>query len=282
MIVAIYGSKRQEPYIATIAGFLDELDRRGDTVAMHPKLYHYLRPMITLPACVRESADVPDEADVAISLGGDGSFLRTAAWVGYRQTPILGVNTGHLGFLATCGIDDLPRVADILENRRFDIENHSLIEVIEPRVEGWPFALNEVTVAKGEGASIVNVSANLDGTLLANYRADGLIVSTPTGSTAYNLSVGGPIVQPTAPVFILSPIAAHSLSMRPFVIADSSVLVLECTGRFPTFRLALDGRVIDLKQGTRIVMAKADFMVKAVVFEGHTFAQSLREKLDWD
>lgn len=248
---------------------------------MHSKLFRYLRERIELPREVVEVTNDDFEADVAISLGGDGSFLRAAAWVAHRETPILGVNTGHLGFLASCDINDLPKLPDLLEKGDYTIRCHSLVEVVEPRVDGWPYALNEVTVAKGDGASIVNVAATLDGVPLANYRADGLIVSTPTGSTAYNLSVGGPIVQPTAPVFVLSPIAAHSLSMRPFVIDDSSVLTLECESRFPKFRIAVDGRSTDLPQGTRIVLSKARFVVKAIVLPGHNFAQTLREKLSW-
>lgn len=283
MRIAIYGSKRQEPYLDAIAAFLQRLAERGDSVVMHPKIYRYLNERINLPDGVPELiADTACfDADFAVSLGGDGSFLRTAAWLAHREIPIAGVNTGHLGFLASCGIDELGALPDILEGGQFDVRSHSLIEVVEPRVDGWPFALNEVTVTKGEGASIVDVAAKLDGIDLAVYRADGIIVATPTGSTAYNLSVGGPIVQPTAPVFVISPIAAHSLSMRPFVIDDSAVLTLECESRFPKFRLTLDGRVTDLPQGTRVILSKAPFVVKAVVLPGHNFARTLREKLSW-
>lgn len=283
MRLAIYGSKRQDAYLDRISGFLMALARRGDTVVMHPKFFRYLSERIAfpegMPARVTDTADF--EADVAVSFGGDGSFLRTAAWVAHREIPIVGVNTGHLGFLASCSIDELASLPAVLDEGRYSVRSHSLLEVVEPRVDGWPYALNEVTVTKGEGASIVNVAARLDGIDLANYKADGLIVATPTGSTAYNLSVGGPIVQPTAPVFVLSPIAAHSLSMRPFVIDDTSVLTLECESRFPKFSLALDGRVTELPQGTRVVLVKAPFVVKAVVLQGHNFAQTLREKLSW-
>ena len=282
MRIAIYGSKRQDAYLQQIETFLDTLARRGDSVVMHSKLYHYLSSRITVPENVTEAKEDVFEADIVLSLGGDGSFLRSAAWVGHREIPILGVNTGHLGFLASCDIDEISDLPDVIERGDYEVRCHSLIEVVEPRVEGWPYALNEVTVTKGEGASIVNVAARLDGVPLANYRADGLIISTPTGSTAYNLSVGGPIVQPTAPVFVLSPIAAHSLSMRPFVIDDASVLTLECESRFPKFMLTLDGRVTDLPEGTRVVLAKSDFVVKAIVLPGHNFAQTLRDKLSWD
>ena len=283
MQIAIYGSKRQENYLSQIESFLNRMSQRGDTVVMHPKIYRYLKERLRMPhgipAKVTENSDF--DADVVISLGGDGSFLRTAAWVGHREIPILGVNTGHLGFLASCDINELADLPDVLDQSDYEVRSHSLLEVVEPRVEGWPYALNEVTLAKGEGASIVNVAARIDGVDLANYRADGLIIATPTGSTAYNLSVGGPIVQPTAPVFVLSPIAAHSLSMRPFVIDDTAVLSLECESRFPKFRLTVDGRATDLNQGTRVVLAKAPFVVRAIVLPGHDFARTLREKLSW-
>lgn len=283
MIIAIYGSKRQDLYLDSISAFIKVLKSRGDEIVMHPKFYNYLRERIDgiegLPACVTDNANF--DADVAVSFGGDGSFLRTAAWVAHREIPIVGVNTGHLGFLATCNIDELDALPAVLENEDYQVVSHSLIEVVEPRVDGWPYALNEVTVTKGEGASIVSVEARIDGVDLANYRADGLIIATPTGSTAYNLSVGGPIVQPTAPVFILSPIAAHSLSMRPFVIDDAGVLTLTCDSRYPKFRLTLDGRATDLPVGTKVVLAKAPFVVKAVVLPGHNFARTLREKLSW-
>lgn len=283
MTIAIYGSKRQGAYLGRIAAFLEAVALRGDSVVMHPKIFHYLAERVRLPegvpAKVTESSDF--QADIAISLGGDGSFLRTAAWVADKQIPILGVNTGHLGYLASCSINELTRIPDILHRADYDVRHLSLIEVREPAIAGWPFALNEVTVTKGEGASIVNVAARIDGIDLANYRADGLIVSTPTGSTAYNLSVGGPIVQPSAPVFVISPIAAHSLSMRPFVIDDSSLLSLMCESRFPAFRITVDGRVTDVPQGTRVVLAKAPFVVKAIVLPGHNFARTLRDKLSW-
>lgn len=281
MRIAIYGSKRQDSYLCEIESFLHTLVDRRDSVGIHPKLYRYLSERIALPVEIEELVSGDIDADIVISFGGDGSFLRAAAWVGHREIPILGVNTGHLGFLASCDVKDLSSLSRFLDSKEYTVRSHSLLEVIEPRVEGWPFALNEVTVTKGEGASIVNVASKLDGVDLANYRADGLIISTPTGSTAYNLSVGGPIVQPTAPVFVLSPIAAHSLSMRPFVIDDSSVVTLVCESRSPKFRITIDGRPTDLPQGTRIVLAKAGFAVKAIVLPGHDFAQTLRDKLAW-
>ena len=189
MKLAIYGSRHQEDYLPQIETFLNRLSERGDSAVMHSKLYNYLLHLMPLALkCVCRVVDSGDfSADFAVSLGGDGSFLRTAAWVADKEIPIVGVNTGHLGFLTSLGINELPNLPEMLEGE-YNIVRHSLIEVVKPAVQGWPFALNEVTITKSETSSIMSVNVNLDNIPLANYRADGLIVATPTGSTAYNLS----------------------------------------------------------------------------------------------
>lgn len=280
--LAIYGSRHQDEYIPSIEQFLVRLGELGWNAVMHSKLYHYLLHHIPMALkCVDRVTDTTDfTADYAVSLGGDGSFLRTAAWVAEKEIPILGVNTGHLGFLTSLPIASLPDVPELLSGD-FDVVDHSLIEVVSPVVQGWPYALNEVTITKSETSSIMSVNSWLDGNPLADYRADGLIIATPTGSTAYNLSVGGPIVQPTAPVFVLSPIAAHSLSMRPLVVADSSCLRLRCDSRTPRFRLSIDGRATVLELDTEVNLRRAPFVVKAIQLPGHNFADTLRNKLSW-
>lgn len=283
MKLAIYGSRRQEAYLEQIEAFLRRMAERGDSAVMHTKLYQYLLPVMPRAmACVARVTDTPDwDADFAVSIGGDGSFLRTAAWVADKGTPIVGVNTGHLGFLASLGVDDLASLPDILECTPYTLQAHSLLHIVQPQTEFWPYALNEVQIGKSDTSSIITVDVRLGDIQLARYRADGLIAATPTGSTAYNLSVGGPIVEPSAPVFILSPIAAHSLSMRPLVIADSNEIVMHCESRKPRYRLSIDGRsaVYDLSQP--IVLRRAPFVINSVVFPGHNFAETLKNKLSW-
>lgn len=283
MKLAIYGSRRQEAYLSQIEAFLIEMSRRGDTAVMHGKLYEYLLHLMPLALkCVERVTDDTDfTADYAVSIGGDGSFLRTAAWVADKGIPILGVNTGHLGFLASLGVDDLPQLPALLERADFTLQSHSLIQIVEPALDIWPYALNEITVGKSETSSIITVNVHLDDIHLANYRADGLIVCTPTGSTAYNLSVGGPIVQPSAPVFILSPIAAHSLSMRPLVIDDTSMLTMHCDSRKPRYRLSVDGRSSVFELSQPVVLRRAPFVVKSILLPGHNFADTLKNKLSW-
>lgn len=283
MRLAIYGSRHQDGFIPRIADFLGEVAAAGHTAVMHAKLYRYLLHAVPASlACVTRVTDTPDfAADFAVSLGGDGTFLRTAAWVAEKEIPVIGVNTGHLGFLASFDIDGLRHITARLESGDFAVESRSLIKVEAPGVQGWPYALNEVTLAKAESASMIHVEARIDGVELADYRADGLIVATPTGSTAYNLSVGGPIVQPGSPVLVLSPIAAHSLSMRPLVVNDASRLDFICRGRSPRFRLSIDGRASALPLETPVRITRAPFCLRAIHTAGHNFADTLRSKLLW-
>lgn len=283
MKLAIYGSRHQDEYLDAIGAFLESISAASVDVVMHGKLYNYLsRIMPRKLACVRRVSDGPDfEADYALSIGGDGSFLRTAAWVGNKEIPVVGINTGHLGYLAALGIDELPALLPMLADGLFNIERRRLIEVSCPGVPEGTCALNEVTVTKAETSSIIDVEARINGRNLADYRADGLIICTPTGSTAYNLSVGGPIVEPTAPVLVLSPIAAHSLSLRPLVVDDSSVLEFSCSSRANAFRLSVDGRSWVLPLDMKLTLRRAPYDVKVLKPLGSSFADILRCKLSW-
>lgn len=285
MKIAIYGSRRQYGAFAEVASFLHVLSDRGDVVMMHHKLYNHLREEIPSAlggvVCVGVGSCV--EADLAVSLGGDGTFLRTVQWLGGRQIPIVGVNTGHLGYLAALSIDQLPNLPTLIAGDYLRIERRSLLHVSAPTLppEVGAYALNEVAISKEESASMINAEVTLGDTPLASYRADGLIVCTSTGSTAYNLSVGGPIVEPTLDVCVISPVAAHSLSMRPLVVGLSQPVTIVPTSRARHIRLALDGRSVLVEAGTPVVLSKASFQVLVMQVAGHTFADTLRQKLHW-
>ena len=205
-------------------------------------------------------------ADFAISIGGDGTFLRTARWVGAKEIPIIGINTGHLGFLAEESIKSAPQLIESLIEGKYFIESRSLLEVravegdIRSSLSGWAYALNEVAILRQDTASMITVNTLLDNMPVASYQGDGLIISTPTGSTAYNLSVGGPIVQPTAPCWVLSPIAPHSLTMRPLVVSDSHIIETSVDSRAETYRLTLDGRTLILPINVKLRVRRADFV----------------------
>jgi probable inorganic polyphosphate/ATP-NAD kinase len=285
MRIAIYGSRRQQAAFGKVAEFLRNLAENGDSVVMHGKLYDHLMDAIPDALGVVDTVcDTGDfEADLAISLGGDGTFLRTALWVADKRIPIVGVNTGHLGYLTALSIDQLINLPGLISSDRLRIESRSLLEVTSPELPASTghFALNEVAVLKEESASMIQAEVSLGGLPMALYRADGLIICTSTGSTAYNLSVGGPIVQPTLDVCVISPIAAHSLSMRPLVFDARESVEIIPRSRARHVRIALDGRSTALDVETPIVIRKAPFKVMVMQTSGHTFADALREKLHW-
>lgn len=228
----------------------------------------------------------PDEltnVDLVISMGGDGTFLKAACMVGEREIPILGINKGRLGFLA----DVLPsEIEDVLEHvlrRDYMIENHTVIklEADGEYVDCCPFALNDIAVLKRDTASMIGIKAYINGEFLVNYQADGLIIATPTGSTAYSLSNGGPIIVPQSGSLCITPVAPHSLNIRPIVINDTSVIELEVCSRSHNFLVAIDGRSMKLTEGTRLTIRKADYMVKLVKLKNQRYFSTLHRKLMW-
>ena len=282
MLIAIYGSRRQTPHAPQLQTLLHALAVGGAGIAMHPKLYEHLSGELgmSLPGVtVADPYRSPAEADLALSIGGDGTFLRTAAWVAETGTPILGINTGNLGYLSALGIDEAVAHTDYILEGDYIVEPRTLLHVQADGLRGWPYALNEAVVAKEDSASMITASATVGGRALTDYRADGLIVSTPTGSTAYNLSAGGPIVQPSAPCWVITPICAHSLGMRPLVISDDMEISLTVTGRCKAFRLSLDGRSVAMPQGTTVTMRRAGFSTNIVQLRCNEFPAVLRSKL---
>ena len=288
MKVALYGSRHQDSHVDDIARLVVRLVEHGDSLVIHKKLYDYLVTNIgdnfaRATAAAAVTVEQPADADVALSIGGDGTFLRTAQWVADSEIPIIGVNTGRLGFLAPFTV---AQAAETVIDKRlagYKIQSRTLLRVDLPggELDTWPYAINEVAVLKKDNASMITIAASIDRAPLADYLCDGLIVSTPTGSTGYNLSVGGPIVQPGSPSFILSPVAAHSLTMRPLVVDDSSLLTLRVTSRTPSFRISLDGRSLNLPCGTDIYLSRAPFVVNTICLPGHNFFDTIRRKLLW-
>ena len=283
MRIAIYGSRRQLPYKDSIQSLLRRLSLAGAEIYMAHKLYTHLAGdlALNLSAVTLAGSDFRSlpHIDMALSIGGDGTFLRTAAWVADTGTPILGINTGHLGYLAPLPVADAPAFVDNILAGNYTVEHRSLLQVTEPATRGWHCALNEVVLAKDDSASLITAETLLDSRPLATYKADGLIIATPTGSTAYNLSAGGPLIQPPAPVRALSPIAAHSLGMRPLVVSDDTVLRITVSGRGHTFRLTLDGRSTTLPMGTQVTVRRAPFTTGVVQPLGTGFPAVLRTKL---
>ncbi|MDE6266496.1 MAG: NAD(+)/NADH kinase [Muribaculaceae bacterium] len=287
LTIAVYGSRRQEPAsLKLIDSLLRELSARGCRLLLHSKIYSSLTQGGFDPACWNLYAVTDSDrfsAKLVISIGGDGTFLRTARWVGDKEIPIVGVNSGHLGYLTAFDITNTPALLKMLFSGEFFVERRSVIRVAGEHLPPAVFncALNEIAIMKHDSASMITIDAAIDGHHLSQYKADGLLVATPTGSTGYSLSVGGPIIQPTAPTFVISPIAAHSLTMRPLVITDNSILTLTVGGRSQSCFVSIDGNSFPVPTGATLTVSKAPYSIKVVMPDNHGFATTLREKLLW-
>ena len=223
------------------------------------------------------------QADFVISMGGDGTFLKAASRVREKMIPILGVNMGRLGFLADVSPSEIEQCVKALYADDFAIENRALIKVEtdgEP-LEGYPCALNDVAILKRDTASMISVRANINGEYLTTYQADGLIVATPTGSTAYSLSNGGPIVAPQSGIICLTPVAPHSLNVRPIVIPDTAEITLSVESRSHNFLVAIDGRSEKCLEGTTLTIRRAAHNIKIMRLFGRNYYSTLREKMMW-
>ena len=281
--VAINGNDFQDERLRDIGAFLVSLHGVGLKVYVAADFARYLQSGGLDLTGMEAVEEVPEDVSVVASIGGDGTFLRTAAWVGRRQTPIIGVNTGHLGYLAGFSMDRHGEVMAALYGDG-DLTPRMTLEIESPFLpdDYSRFALNEVSVSKGDTLTMVTVNAYLDGRYLATYQGDGLVVATPTGSTAYNLSCGGPVIEPTLECFVLSPIAPHSLTLRPLVVGAASELRLEVSSRGSKCHVGIDGRTFSVPaSGSEIIVRRADHMVNVVQPKGFDFSEVLREKLRW-
>lgn len=228
----------------------------------------------------------PDDdftADMAISIGGDGTFLRTASYIGHRGIPILGVNTGRLGFMTDVRPEEIDDAIQSILAGQYQVEERATLHANADghKLQEYPFALNEIAVLKRDTSSMISIRTCVDGNYLTTYQADGLVIATPTGSTAYSLSVGGPIMVPRTGTIAITPVAPHSLNVRPIVVRDDWEVSLEVSSRSHNFLIAIDGRSETCAEGTRITIRRAPFNTRVVKRNGHHFFDTLREKMMW-
>lgn len=281
--IAVFGNAYQDPYLAQLDDLFSKLWKIGIKIDIEKHFFEYLQNRIK-NLKVNDVVEAPDSGyNVVLSIGGDGTFLHTAQWVGDKEIPILGINTGHLGFLSMYRLEETDDLIDSLTNNRLQIERRSLLKVSSPNLPGdvWQYALNEVAILKQDTSSMISVRTTVDDFFLADYLVDGLIVATPTGSTGYNLSVGGPILQPTVDNWVLSPIAPHTLTMRPLVLDANSEISAVTTSRVDTYRVSLDGRSFSLPCESEIKIGKAPFSILVMRRLSDNFATTLRDKLLW-
>ena len=281
---AIFGNEYQARKSTSIEKILDYLVQKGAEIYVENAYYEFLtrsQHIDVKAAGVFE--DYNFDVDYVISMGGDGTFLKAASRVGAKGTPIIGVNMGRLGFLADVLPGEVEAALDSLYAGECQIEEHAVIQVEAEGgvLAGNPFALNDIAVLKRDDASMISIRTQVDGEFLVNYQADGLIVTTSTGSTAYNLSNGGPIIIPQSSSLCLTPVAPHSLNIRPVVINDTAEITLDVESRSHNYLVAIDGRSERMTEGTRLVIRKAAHTIKIVKQRNQRYFSTLREKLVW-
>ncbi|UPT68245.1 MAG: NAD kinase [Sphingobacteriales bacterium JAD_PAG50586_3] len=280
MRIAIYGKQSASENIAAVSAFIDRLEQSGVDLIVFDYLRNHLSGRnLNYFATHTELAG----SDFLVSFGGDGTLLDSTTFVRDSEIPILGINTGRLGFLTEFGKDEVNEAAEALINNAYLIDNRALLKIENPEsdFDGYPYALNELTVHKKDTTSMVTVDVHLNNVFLNSYWADGLIISTPTGSTAYSLSCEGPILTPDNQSFIINPIAPHNLNVRPLVIPDNGLLRLTVQSRSNDFLASLDSRSKSLNCQTTINISKAPFSIKLVRRPGQSFLNTLRDKLLW-
>jgi len=224
-----------------------------------------------------------ESCDFVISIGGDGTLLETITHIGSAEIPILGVNTGRLGFLATTNKEMINEAFDLIESGQFDVDSRMLLkaESSESIFEKLNFGLNEFTVLKQDTSSMITVHTYINGEFLNSFWADGLIISTPTGSTGYSLSCGGPVVMPHSNNLILTPVSPHNLNVRPLVVSNTCEITLEVESRSNYFMVSLDSRSSIVPTGLQLKVSKESFSARLIKFDGYSFVNTLRKKLNW-
>jgi len=284
MKIGLFGNDYQVENRKCIQALFDKLQALNTEIYVERRFYGYLtKQSASVPAGAGIIESDPLALDLVISLGGDGTFLRTAAWVGRQNIPILGINMGRLGFLADINTADIEVTLDEFFRREYTVEARSLLELESdpPFRDTCNYALNEIAILKRDTSSMITIHTYLNEEYLTNYLGDGLLVATPTGSTAYSMSVNGPIIVPQANNFVLSPVAPHSLNVRPLVIPEDYCIHLKVESRKNNFLVALDGRSEIYPSGSEFLIRKADFTIKLVKRYPQNFYEKLRKKLLW-
>ena len=282
MTIAIFGNTLRSDTLREVKRIIDYLQQRDVEIVLSQELRHETLYR-EYPSVEDYVAHTGNTIDFALSLGGDGTFLTTASMVGHLDIPILGINCGHLGYLAEVQTENIESVLEQLIGNHYTIEKRRMLEVTcqQDGKIASPYALNEVAILKSGLSSMITVDVTLNGEYLHNYKADGLLIATPTGSTAYNLSVGGPLLDPHVHAIILSPVATHSLNIRPLVVLDDSKIDVKISSRNGNFLLSVDGRSQVLSQDIQLHIERSQRTIKLVRISGQTFMQSLKEKLNW-
>ncbi len=284
MRFALFGNTFQEHKSAHVTHLLDILRRKEAQICIHSEFYHFLQNHTRADLTNLEVFEGNQfHADMALSIGGDGTFLKAASYVGDKEIPILGINTGRLGFLADISPDQMEEAFNEIYQGMYLAEPRRVLKLTcnGQVLKGNPYGLNEIAILKRDSSSMITIHAYINGELLNVYQADGLIITTPTGSTGYSLSVGGPILVPQSGTIGLTAVAPHSLNVRPIVIRDDWEITLDVESRSHNFLVAIDGRSETCREGTRLTIRRADYHIRIVKRCHHSFFNTLREKMMW-
>ena len=287
MKVAIYGLTYQDNALDYVIELIDELQKVEAEIVIEKDFHSLLSQNRSTKEyqTFTESEGLDNSFDMFVSFGGDGTILRATTYVKDTGIPIVGVNTGRLGFLSTFKKEDVRNVVQEFAKGDYVVVERSLVEVSAdsevPEFSELNFALNEVTVSRKDTTSMITVETYLNDEYLTSYWADGLIISTPTGSTGYSLSCGGPVIAPTAKSLVLTPIAPHNLNARPLVVSDDTIIRLKVSGREENHLVSLDSRIASVANGKELLIKKAPFTIKMIEYTSESFLKTLRNKLLW-
>jgi NAD+ kinase len=285
MRIAIHGRDAQQKSTQFIESAIEYLSKQGVEVTISDKLLQTFRsPKVRKLRIKSFGQDVNlSKVNFFLSIGGDGTLLESVTYVGKSGVPILGINTGRLGFLATISREGVRSAIDNLIEGNFKTDERTLLHLTSdpPLFEGTPFALNDLTIMKKDSSSMITVHVFVDGELLNSYWADGVIVATPTGSTGYSLSCGGPLIYPHSESLVITPVSPHNLAARPIVISENSEISFQIEGRSKKFLVSLDSRHESVSANVKLTVRKERFKIKLVLLPGYTYFKTLRQKLNW-
>lgn len=288
MKVGIYGQFYHENTGKYIRELLNELDRKNIEVVIEKNFLDLIHQNETLSnsyGCFSTFEELDSSYDLFFSIGGDGTILKSISYIRDLEIPILGINTGRLGFLATIHKEEIQQTIDSILQKKYSLSKRTLVSInTDPEnaeIGENNFALNEIAVSRKNTTSMMTVKTWLNDKYLTSYWADGLMISTPTGSTGYSLSCGGPVIMPDTDALIITPIAPHNLNARPLVIKDDTKITLKISGREDFFLISMDSRIATLSNTTTITITKASFKISLVELHSDSFLQTLRKKLLW-
>jgi NAD+ kinase len=286
MLVAVYNRTFEERNIQQLLKVLTKIHEQNIQMVFFKDFYERISKHLSLdytPTLFTSKKDIPRNTEMLISLGGDGTLLDTITYVGASNIPIIGINLGRLGFLAAIPEDELDSAILSLARGSYSIEKRTLVHLDSsvPLFNGAPFALNEFTLHRKDSSSMIKIHTYLNGEFLNTYWADGLIVATPTGSTGYSLSCGGPVVFPQTSSFVITPVSPHNLNTRSIVVPDDNVISFEVEGRAEQFLCTLDARTETITHGVQLAVKKESFSIGLVRPDEHNFLNTIRQKLYW-